>query len=69
MMTMNLKCCFCNAPLDKKAEMDWNDELFIRCSNHSCSKVNYLTLQTDSDGIERYVVDVKLSKTKAAEGV
>ena len=68
MVAMNLKCCFCNAPLSSKTETDWEDDLFAKCSNPDCLEANFLLRQTDSDGREFYLVNEAMSKTKAEEG-
>lgn len=59
----NLKCCFCKATLDSKTDQDSEENLFIKC--YKCSSINFLTLQTEEGGLERYVVNDSLSKMKA----
>lgn len=68
MIKTNLKCCFCNAPLGIKTDRDPDDELFIKCSNPHCARVNFLILQTDAEGLEHYIVNTTLSKIKAEGG-
>ena len=68
MVTRNLKCCFCNAPLSSKTDTDWEHDLFAKCSNPDCLEANFLARQTDSDGREFYVVNETMSKRSAEKG-
>ena len=62
----NLKCCFCNATLGSKTDQDSDKNLLIKCLE--CSSTNFLILQTEEEGLEKYEVNDILSKIKAAKG-